>query len=154
MIASSDSQRQTVTPEICSQIPRATASRASSPDDQRASGTSLSAGSSHARRITSQRAQLVAEDAKKLVYQNYGKPAITINLPHSSREHTVTISRPTALGDVVAVASIAVRHGLIGAVDDRGITLKWGALAPPVPPSRDRRRDERARRRAAVLGDR
>ncbi len=43
------------TPEICSQIPRATASRASSPDDQRASGTSLSAGSSQAKRITSAR---------------------------------------------------------------------------------------------------
>ena len=55
LIASSDSQRQTVTPEICSQMPRATASRASSEDDQRASGTWLSAGSSHARRITSAR---------------------------------------------------------------------------------------------------
>jgi len=30
LIASSDSQRQTVSPEICSQMPRATASRASS----------------------------------------------------------------------------------------------------------------------------
>ena len=55
LIASSDSQRQTVIPEICSQIPRATTSRASSIDDQRASGTSLSEGRSHARRITSAR---------------------------------------------------------------------------------------------------
>ena len=55
LIASSDSQRQTVTPEICSQIPRAIASRASSDDDQRASGTALSAGRSHASRITSAR---------------------------------------------------------------------------------------------------
>jgi hypothetical protein len=55
LIASSESQRQTVTPEICSQIPRAIASRASSADDQRASSTSLSAGNSHARRITSAR---------------------------------------------------------------------------------------------------
>ena len=53
LIASSDSQRHTVTPEICSQIPRATASRASSVDDHRASGIRLSAGRSHARRITS-----------------------------------------------------------------------------------------------------
>jgi hypothetical protein len=44
-----------VTPAICSQIPRATASRASSEDDQRASGTSQSTGRSHARRITSAR---------------------------------------------------------------------------------------------------
>jgi predicted transcriptional regulator len=35
LIASSESQRQTVTPEICSQIPRAIASAASSEDDQR-----------------------------------------------------------------------------------------------------------------------
>jgi len=55
LIASSDSQRQTVTPEICSQIPRETTSAANSADDQRASGTSLSAGRSHARRITSAR---------------------------------------------------------------------------------------------------
>ena len=34
-IASSDSQRHTVTPEICSTIPRATASRASSEEDHR-----------------------------------------------------------------------------------------------------------------------
>jgi hypothetical protein len=55
LIASSESQRQTVTPEICSQIPRTTTSAASSEDDQRASGTWLAAGSSHARRITSAR---------------------------------------------------------------------------------------------------
>jgi hypothetical protein len=55
LIASSDSQRQTVTPEICSQIPRVTTSAASSEDDQRASATSLSTGRSHARRITSAR---------------------------------------------------------------------------------------------------
>jgi hypothetical protein len=53
LIASSDSQRHTVTPEICSQIPRATTSAASSGDDHRANGTMLSDGSSHARRITS-----------------------------------------------------------------------------------------------------
>jgi len=53
LIASSDSQRHTVTPEMCSAIPRATASLASCADDQRASGTSLSAGSSQARRMTS-----------------------------------------------------------------------------------------------------
>jgi len=39
LIASSDSQRQTVTPEICSQIPRVTASRASSDADHRDKGT-------------------------------------------------------------------------------------------------------------------
>jgi hypothetical protein len=55
LIASSDSQRHTVTPEICSQIPRATTSAANSADDQRANGTSLSAGRSHAKRITSAR---------------------------------------------------------------------------------------------------
>jgi hypothetical protein len=55
LIASSDSHRQTVIPEICSQMPRVTASAASSLDDHRASGTQLSAGSSHARRITSAR---------------------------------------------------------------------------------------------------
>ena len=55
LIASSDSQRQTVIPEICSQIPRVTASRASSADDQRVSGTMQSMGRSHARRITSAR---------------------------------------------------------------------------------------------------
>ncbi|HWE59590.1 MAG TPA: hypothetical protein VG228_07840 [Solirubrobacteraceae bacterium] len=55
LIASSESQRHTVTPEICSQIPRVTISAASSADDQRASGTSLAAGRSHARRITSAR---------------------------------------------------------------------------------------------------
>ena len=55
LIASSESQRQTVTPEICSQIPRAIASRASSVEDQRASGTSVSVGRSQARRITSAR---------------------------------------------------------------------------------------------------
>jgi len=55
LIASSDSQRQTVTPEICSQIPREMTSAASSEDDQRASGTWLSAGRSQARRITSAR---------------------------------------------------------------------------------------------------
>jgi hypothetical protein len=55
LIASSESQRQTVTPEICSQIPRETTSAASSVEDQRASGTWLSAGRSHARRITSAR---------------------------------------------------------------------------------------------------
>jgi hypothetical protein len=36
LIASSESQRQTMTPETCSQIPRATTSAASSQDDQRA----------------------------------------------------------------------------------------------------------------------
>lgn len=55
LIASSESQRQTVTPEICSQIPRATASAASSEDDQRASGTWLPPGRSHASRMTSAR---------------------------------------------------------------------------------------------------
>ena len=54
-MASSDSHRQTVTPEICSTIPRATASRASSCEDQRDSGTPLSAGSSHANAMTSAR---------------------------------------------------------------------------------------------------
>jgi len=44
-----------VTPEICSTIPRATASRASSSVDQRDSGTPCSAGSSHASAITSAR---------------------------------------------------------------------------------------------------
>ena len=53
LMASCESQRQTVIPEICSQIPRAMTSRASSIDDQRASGTSLSEGRSHAKRITS-----------------------------------------------------------------------------------------------------
>jgi hypothetical protein len=42
-------------PLICSQIPRVTASRASSAADQRASGTPLSAGKAHAIAITSAR---------------------------------------------------------------------------------------------------
>jgi hypothetical protein len=54
-IASSDSQRQTVTPLICSTIPRVIASRASSLADQRDSGTPCSAGSAHASAITSAR---------------------------------------------------------------------------------------------------
>ena len=48
-------QRHTVTPLICSQIPRVTASRASSLEDQRESGTPCSAGSAHAIAITSAR---------------------------------------------------------------------------------------------------
>jgi hypothetical protein len=55
LIASCESQRQTVTAEVCSQIPRKTTAAASSEDDQRASGTWLSAGRSHDRRITSAR---------------------------------------------------------------------------------------------------
>jgi len=55
LMASCDSQRQTVTPEICSQMPRSTASRASSEEDQRDSGTPLETGSSHAIAITSAR---------------------------------------------------------------------------------------------------
>jgi hypothetical protein len=55
LIASWDSQRHTVTPLICSTIPRVTASRASSADDQRDSGTPRSAGSAHAGAITSAR---------------------------------------------------------------------------------------------------
>jgi len=55
LIASCDSQRQTVTPLICSTIPRATASRASSVADQRDSGTPRSAGSAQAIAITSAR---------------------------------------------------------------------------------------------------
>ena len=54
-MASWVSQRQTVTPEICSAIPRVTASRASSEADQRDSGTPLDAGSSQAIAITSAR---------------------------------------------------------------------------------------------------
>jgi hypothetical protein len=54
-MASCDSQRQTVTPLICSTIPRVTASRASSSEDQRDSGTPCSAGSSQAIAITSAR---------------------------------------------------------------------------------------------------
>jgi hypothetical protein len=55
LIASSDSHRQTVTPEICSTIPRVIAARASSEEDQRESGTPLSTGNSHAIAITSAR---------------------------------------------------------------------------------------------------
>jgi hypothetical protein len=55
LIASSDSQRQTVTPLICSTIPRATASRANSVEDQRDSGTPLSTGNEQAIAITSAR---------------------------------------------------------------------------------------------------
>jgi hypothetical protein len=55
LIASSDSQRQTVTPLIFSAIPRVTASRASSAEDQRDSGTPCSAGSAQAIAITSAR---------------------------------------------------------------------------------------------------
>jgi hypothetical protein len=55
LIASAESQRQTVTPLICSTRPRVTASRASSLADQRDSGTPVSAGSAHASAITSAR---------------------------------------------------------------------------------------------------
>jgi hypothetical protein len=55
LIASCDSQRQTVTSLIRSTIPRVTASRASSAADQRDSGTPLAAGSSQAIAITSAR---------------------------------------------------------------------------------------------------
>jgi hypothetical protein len=55
LIASCDSHRQTVTPEICSTIPRVIASRASSEEDQRDSGTPLSTGSSQATAMTSAR---------------------------------------------------------------------------------------------------
>jgi hypothetical protein len=55
LIACWDSHRQTVTPEICSTIPRVIASRASSVEDQRESGTPLSTGISHAIAMTSAR---------------------------------------------------------------------------------------------------
>jgi hypothetical protein len=55
LIASLLSQRQTVTPLICSTIPRPIASRASSLADQRDSGTPCSAGSEQAIAITSAR---------------------------------------------------------------------------------------------------
>jgi hypothetical protein len=55
LIASWDSQRQTVTPDICSTIPRVIASRASSLEDQRDNGTPLSTGNSQAIAITSAR---------------------------------------------------------------------------------------------------
>ncbi|HEX3832399.1 MAG TPA: hypothetical protein VHW04_10555 [Solirubrobacteraceae bacterium] len=55
LMASSDSQRYTVTAEICSQIPRVMTSAESSADDRRASGTAPSEGRSHGRRITSAR---------------------------------------------------------------------------------------------------
>jgi hypothetical protein len=55
LTASSDSHRQTVTPEMCSTIPRVIDSRASSEEDQRESGTSLSTGSEQAIAITSAR---------------------------------------------------------------------------------------------------
>jgi len=55
LIASWESHRQTVTPEICSTMPRVIASRASSEEDQRESGTPLSAGSSQAIAMTSAR---------------------------------------------------------------------------------------------------
>jgi len=55
LIASSESQRQTVTPLICSTIPRPIASRANSADDQRDSGTPPTTGSSQAIAITSTR---------------------------------------------------------------------------------------------------
>jgi hypothetical protein len=55
LIASADSQRQTVTSLIRSTIPRLTASRASSAADQRDSGTPCSAGSAQAIAITSAR---------------------------------------------------------------------------------------------------
>src|ERR1035437_210588 len=44
LIASWDSHRHTVTPEICLSIPRVIASRASSEEDQRESGTPRSRG--------------------------------------------------------------------------------------------------------------
>jgi len=44
LIASAESQRQTGTPLICSHIPRVTASRASSAEDQRASGAARKLG--------------------------------------------------------------------------------------------------------------